>query len=430
MKTNLTTGLAALCAILLIVSLVNQSKQKSEIESLRQQHDDFVSATTRNQREVKTNMTVIANAVQQQTAVMYRALGKIIPVELPESASNKLAELEARIADEKSWPTNSTDADAMFAELRDLLHQIPPWAEDDLLPRLYALRWGVQSVQVLRANENAANEDLETAAEVFANQLSIQPDGGSTNLAVKLATRQQDVTGQFKTFRQVSAINEATNQFGMTNMTDGLAAWQRLSEWTNSPQAVELRQQLHSRLLDDEIVKFSDAIKAGLEKLGAVTNAALRQAGYFRTMENVTAQRLRLLEETDISASAISALANLSTNVETRIKAEFDKQNLGYQQWVLQQISDFRSAFNTAMQRTKPGAVYGNNPDPDFDGVANAMVSYLIPISPAHLDSAVAVIYRQAFDDGMGKLSGDLKTNVAKKDAVTSKKTPQNYLGE
>ena len=349
MKTNLTTGLAALCAILLIVSLVNQSKQKSEIESLRQQHDDFVSATTRNQREVKTNMTVIANAVQQQTAVMYRALGKIIPVELPESVSNKLAELEARIADEKSWPTNSTDADAMFAELRDLLHQIPPWAEDDLLPRLYALRWGVQSVQVLRANENAANEDLETAAEVFANQLSIQPDGGSTNLAVKLATRQQDVTGQFKTFRQVSAINEATNQLGLAVMTDGLATWQRLSEWTNSPthgqQVLELRQQLRSRLLEDEVAKFADATKANLQKLGSLTNVALRQAGYFQMMENVTVQRLKLLEEPDVPANTLNALADLSASVEARIKAETEKHRM----------DDARALFNSVRWR---GAMY------------------------------------------------------------------------
>jgi len=64
------------------------------------------------------------------------------------------------------------------------------------------------------------------------------------------------------------------------------------------------------------------------------------------------------------------------------------------------------------------------------------MVRYLVPISPGHLDSAVAKIYNQAFEDGWNKLGGmdenHLQTKVAEKvaekDATTAKKTPQNYL--
>lgn len=438
MKTNLTTGLAALCAILLIVSLVNQSKQKNEIESLRQQHDQFVSATTQNQQEAKTNMAVMVNAVQQQTAVMYRALGKVIPVELPESVSNNLARMETRIANENSWPTNSAKANAMLAELRDLLHQIPPWAEDDLLPRLKALNWDVESIQVLRANENSTNEDLETAAEAYADQISIQPDDGSTNLAAKLSAGQKDATAQFETFRQTSAISEATNQLGSHPMTDGLAAWQRLSEWTNSQRAIDLRQQLHSRLLNDGIASFIESSQDNLQRLTVVTNSALQQAGYARLLESVTEQRLNVLEQADISQDSRNKLEDFSKTVETKLKEEVDKQNLGYQQLALREIENFRADFANAQNQTRhrheKGSLYGwNDWDEtytDYEMIRDAMVNHLIPISPAHLDSAVSRLYNEAFEKGWMKLENekDLQTKVAKADASTPKKTPQNYL--
>ena len=60
------------------------------------------------------------------------------------------------------------------------------------------------------------------------------------------------------------------------------------------------------------------------------------------------------------------------------------------------------------------------------------MVTQLLPISPAHLDTAVARIYNQAFGEGWDKLGGKdekhLQTEVAKNDATTPKRTPQNYL--
>jgi len=471
MKTNLTNWLCGLCAILLIAVLIFQFKQQGRLDALQRQQESLSSALAQQQQQQRelaaglanqvTNLGVnlesrlaqgeqqakekaaeIANAVQQQTAVVHRALGKMIPVELPDSLTKKLGALEARIADEKSWPKDAAEADAMLAELRDLVRQIPPWAEEDLLPRLNALRWDAQSLQVLQANANADGDALANAAETLANQIAIQPDGGSTNIAGVLARRQADTTQSLAVHRRESAIKDAKEQLGLAVTTDALAVWQRLSEWTNSPthaqQVLELRQQLRSRLLEEEVAKFADATKASLQKFSALTNVGLRQAGYFRAMENVTVQRLKLLEEPDVAASALDILADLSASVEARIKTETEKQRQddaervrGYQQWALKSISSYRTAFDSALGRTKPGKIYGTNPDPDYSGAADAMVRYLVPISPAHLDSAVAKIYSQAFEEGWNKLGApdvkDLKTRVAEKDAVTAKKTPQNY---
>jgi hypothetical protein len=50
-KSNLTNWLSALCAILLIAVLVLQTKQKNQIETLRQEHQAFVTATEQQQKE-------------------------------------------------------------------------------------------------------------------------------------------------------------------------------------------------------------------------------------------------------------------------------------------------------------------------------------------------------------------------------------------
>ena len=472
MKTNLVNWLSALCAILLVVLLVLQAKQKSQLETLREEHHAFMSATEQRQQEARDAVSKLAaqvgtvstnlesrlvqgeqqvneklgqmmNTVQQNTAVMDRALGKVIPVELPESLTNQLAALEARIADENAWPKDSTNADAMLAELRNLVRQIPPWAEEDYLPRLNALRWAVQSFQGLQANRNAEGNALETAADAYATQLSIQPTGGSTSIAKELTTRQQDAIARFDTFRRESAINGAKEQLGLAVMTDGFGAWQHLAEWTNDSTvgpnvALELRQQLHARLLDDEIAKYSGTTKVELGKLDTVTNRPLRQAGYLRTLENVTIQRLRLLQEADATPSTVSALTDLSTAIEIRIKDESDKQThveagreSGYQSWALGKIADFRSDFDNAQNQQRPrfgDSIRGPEIYINYGMIRDAIVEHLLQISPGCLDTVVAIIYRQALDDGMNKLDGNLQLVVAKEDATTPKKTPQNYL--
>ena len=63
MKTNLTAGMSALCAILLIVLLVLQTKQKSQLETLRQEHKDFVANTEQRQQEARNAVSKLADQV-------------------------------------------------------------------------------------------------------------------------------------------------------------------------------------------------------------------------------------------------------------------------------------------------------------------------------------------------------------------------------
>ena len=86
---------------------------------------------------------------------------------------------------------------------------------------------------------------------------------------------------------------------------------------------------------------------------------------------------------------------------------------------------------SNAQQQKKPGQFYGTNTYTDYGMIRDAIVKDLLPISPAYLDTAVAKLYSQAFEDGWKMLDGKderhLQTDGAEKDATTPKKTPQNY---
>ncbi len=369
------------------------------------------------QKQLEAKIDSFPNTISQQTSVIHRALGKVIPIELPGTLTAQLSAMESRIADQQSWPKSSDEADAMLDNLRKMLCQIPPWAEEDLLPRLNALRWAVRSFQALHTHSNAEAEALEAAAEDLENQMSSQPDGGSKEIATTLTSRHAEVVKQFAIYRRDDAMKDAKEQLALANMTDGVAVWERLAEWsgslTHGQQVLELRKQLRSRLLKDEVTKFAEATKANVEKLAVMTKASLRQTGYYRALETITAQQLRLVEEMDTPKESAKVLEDLSGMVELRIKAESEMQRQendgrvrGYQQWALRKIDAFNKDFQLAQQQKKPGTIYGENTFTNHPMIRDAIVVNLLPISLGHLDLAVSKIYTQAFEEAWNKLGG------------------------
>ena len=412
-KSNLTLVLNLGCLLLLTILLVKPSRNNTG------------------------DLGILLN---QQTAVMNRALGKVIPIELPQTLTKTLEQLEARIADPKKWPTDSATADAMLAESRELVRQIPAWAEEDLLGRLNALCWDIQSIQLLRQAGSTIGTNLEVMVETLANQMALRPNTGSANITARLSKQQAETSAQLASYRLTSAIQEARLQLRSPLSGDPLDLWQRLSEWTNSPthgtEVSTLRQELRSRILQQEVATINQSTRLHLDRLGRVQSANLRQAGYYRIMESVTVQRLRLLEEIEAPTTAVRDLETLSATIESKMKQESDAQRKadndrlhGYQQWALREIASFRTDLTNALDQSISGKLLTDKTE--YPKIAEAMKSHLLPISTGYLNQAVAILFGQAFQDGWIKLSGmkekHFQTEVAEADAVVVKKTPQNY---
>ena len=150
MKTYLTTGLSALCVILLTVMLVLQTKEKSQIETLRQEHKDFVANTEQRQHEARNAVSKLADQVA--------TLG---------------TSFDSRLAQNAQQSSN-----AMFMLSDKVLSLATNW-EAELTPRLNA-----KSDEVVAAFSVRLNEKANEAAVQVANAIRIQAEAALNASAV------------------------------------------------------------------------------------------------------------------------------------------------------------------------------------------------------------------------------------------------------
>lgn len=464
-KSNLTNWLSALCAGLLIVVLVLQSKQRGELESLRRGHESSVTATEQRQQETreavsrlservtalgtnldsrlaqsekqaKEKMGEAMNVLQQQTAVLHRAVGKVIPVELPESLTKKLVALERSITDEKSWPKDGAGVDMMLVELRDLTRQIPPWAEEDLLPRLNAVRWGVSALTLVTRSQPAAGDALGEFLDDVDTAIEAKPDGASALLLKQLTELQSTLKEKFDMARRNSAIADAerfrTDGATPAEFSDVL---ERLAEWAGVPEFKErvqkLQHELRARALADETSRFIASVDASFRRAREEPNQTIRQILLNGLLGSVLSQRQALLENQEAAKSLSDSLTERAKLIEQAIEsevkvqaAEQDKKLREYQRWALSQIQRFHSAVSVDEKGVK-GVIKDSA---DYPAIKDDMVRFLVPISVPHLDPAVSRLYSEAFERGWKLLDGAgqkyLQTGVAEQEAVVRKRKP------
>jgi hypothetical protein len=216
-------------------------------------------------------------------------------------------------------------------------------------------------------------------------------------------------------------------------MNDGFAAWQGLSEWTNNPtgdqQVIELRRQLHARLLEDDTSKFIASADVGLAQAANEPSPTIRQISFSKLLDSALFQRHNLLEDPGADASLSRSLTDLAARIEKAIESDAKSQEAkqeyklrDYQHWALAQIQSFNSDADVHVKGNK-GIIHDS---PDYPEIQNDMVKYLVPISVGLLDPAVSRLYNQAFERGWHMLEDrkDLQTEVAKQEAVVQKHKP------
>lgn len=559
-KPNLTNWLSAFSAVLLIIVLVLQSKQRGELESLRQGHESFVAATDQRQREardavskltensttlrtnlesrlaqgdqqakeqlesfasateqrqresrdaitklasqvtaLRTNLelrlsqseqqakerieafasateqrqresrdafsklsgqvtamgTILEsrltqgeqqskekfgqamNAIQQQTAVLHRALGKVIPVELPEILTSRLAAMEARIGDKNSWPKNLSEADEMRKELRKLVSEIPAWAEEDLLPKLNALRWGISALTLVARAQTITNDALGDFLDDIDTAIEAKPDNASEPLTRQLADVQATLGKKFDAYRRDAAFADAERLLKKSDAPPAelFEILERLPEWAGIPEfkerVRELQARLRTRELADDTSKFTAKVDASLRRAPAEPDQTIRQFALSGLLNSILAHRQALLEHPDATKGLTDPLTERAKRVEQAIEAEAkaqaakqDKRQLDYQRWALSQIQKFNSALSVDEQGVK--GTFGSSPD--YPEIQADMVRFLVPISVPHLDPAVSRLYSEAFERGWKLLDSKnqkyLQTRVAEQEAVVKKRKP------
>ena len=368
-----------------------QSEQQAEISALRAQQEARLSALgsrlSISEGNVETKLGEVTNIVNQQTTVIHRALGKVIPIELPEVVSRQLLDLEARIAHEDAWPSTQQESSELVKRLSDSITQIPPWAEDDLdlVHRINAVRWGTSALVLVQKARDVEPKDLVNFLDEVETAVLARPVGAS------------------------DAITKALTEIQHSDVYK-----QKLIEFHDKDEAM---------IRAEAIKRLEEVVDAGISQAKAETSPVIRQIYFGKLLDAIITQRQLFAEKPD-------AKMDLSLRKQTdRISAEIaaqnaadsdarDQRSLAYQRDSLAAIKKFNS-----IQSTFPSVWVDRD---DCNKVKNALIEYILPISAGYLDPSVSRLYLSAYDRGWTNLSDSacvgMRTEVAEREIATPRR--------
>jgi len=331
------------------------------------------------QERVGRQLTELNARVEQQTAVLHRAMAKYIPVQIPEGTHQHLQRLEEVAANQKAWPGSAGEAENLRQELDQLVKQhLPPWAEEEVLPRLNILRWNVRGLWLLRYLEQTAPEKAEEGAEELRSFATAAPEGVAAGLKQQLEQqrdrlhnlgREHNLARAMQQGREalkdprtpivVSVVGQAgalptlwqpgwvAETMIKTDLSDLLAALAGLDGFDGAATE-ELRSHLRRALLDQETNAKVSLLRSTLKRLSRLPTDQTRQSGLVKVQDAVASLLLDLHTEPAPRKEKIEAVQDLLGHCDRQLKDLLNQQQRAqeekwwaYQQWALAQILRF-----------------------------------------------------------------------------------------
>jgi len=434
-----------------------------------------------------------AAAIEQQSSVLDRTIGKVVPVRMPASWSERLAELERVAADQSRWPRTGQAAQDYLASMSDLISKLPSWAESEYMGRLNLVRWSAMVFTTIYP-PGTGEVDLHARAEMLAALGESAPDGANKKLIehvdkeqARLVRKADDADWQLLCKRAAGYIAEPKSATSSSIQQDIalLRGYSDVEDTTRCDQVDQLiaglrkimfrreaEQQvksLQSRMASLKHLKEKDPslFEAGIGVLlGEVRSSRMNLALSGLEVESLTQIDAQLLEE--LSQQQVAVLDDQQTARAQSVRA--------YQQYALKSIERFNKRFQDrekiaeeALKRIREGRRdtddYADQPSVQH-AIKNAkyqrikgyiydsekyklddteeslesyltyricrdsMVAHLLPIDLRLLEMPVQALFQQAWQSGWKCLDGRAdQTNVAERTADVKKTTLADVQG-
>jgi len=294
-------------------------------------------------QRTRDSLELLKTSVEQQTAVLHRALGKQIPIELPNSQLQKLERLEGALRSKSAWPDSVKGVEKLRQELTQFVKEIPPWAEEDLLPRLNSLRWGIEALWTVLASENTPADEVESTCRSL---LGSMPENSSNELRELLTRKLEAATQAAEKKRQADLVRIA--EAALKGTGDPAAAWDSLKVFESQPEVKSLRNQLRARILDDAVRNRLTLLKETHKQSTTGGNEKLRQAALLRAYEGAIGLLLDFGTEEPRPEVALKEVREFHDVCERELNEDARRQQdevsikvRAYQAWALKQIQSF-----------------------------------------------------------------------------------------
>ncbi len=429
----------------ILAGFAAQNKKMAAITTIFQQQNagNMAAIKTMEMQQLAQSKRVqsIEITLQQQTAVIYAALGKVIPVKMPHAFDAELSHAED-ISVKLAVPHPGKEATLGLAEeVSKLSAELPPWAERDYLPRFNDLRWLTASDRLLAKTDTTATMTLKTA-EAWSSYLSrlsrVEPQAGANqpsqatlDATSRLLARRAmslDAWANNRAFKDAELA--ATDCLSKSEARSAAFEINKLSLWVtdkSGPNPANKTAQVRSnraRGLIRELRPLAASWEASrlekrLVKLAPQNTAAslsVRAAGISQIFSEITAVQMGLALRgipipeavAECEAQCKAALSKIAKQ-ESTVKGKIER---AYQVWALRRIE-------------ASAKVYADNAKligGSYKAMLNSAVRELLPIEQRYLRPAVESEYTMVYNEIWSELEGRQDQLQLAKDQVGIKR--------
>ena len=419
------------------------ARMASDMESLR-----------KSMKETETNIINQTTAITNQNTILDRAVGKYIPIKIPDDLDKNLSLLEEQAKDVSKWPKDIAGVQQFSDALDKCIHSTPPWAEKDLLPRFNALRWEEAAFSIIVS-------DSKTLDQSYCEGVQLAKIDGIPQALLERVTKvKEDAETYLKTTRETAVIQAAKDSL-INEKADATKALEDLGSLVedNNPEAMALQEKLYYMLINKKAKEQIEGLKKNMETVSKIADWQLRQTGYNQIASTATQQSLAWLSENRIDKTASEELEQIRKKSQAEADNISKERAMAYQKWAFDQIKK-TSQLNvlidesckegnnislnknvkpllkegsSLMFKKSPGKIYGENitniEEVRLAAIRMGMIQYLVPINPGLLDVGVSQLYQKEWEAGWKKLDGKSEQDeVAKAAGTTKKKGPADDL--
>lgn len=341
-----------------------------------------------------------------------------MPLVLPEDVETEIVAIEEILAKEATWPKGLDSAFVLSERLASVVNKMPPWAQEELLPRLVPRRWDIETLILLSQISSADASFLYNYLQAIDAQISRKPDRASDELAKLLSDRKRNTETELATSERLAAINSAKQ--ALESHRGAEAALKAVSIYEDA-EAAALIKQLNVAAIGEAVNREIQSFKGEVEGYEKISDSELREQFYARARSAASELRLRAnmastsaaqLDEVD--KRIVEGLRKL-TDARLAREAERVRQ---YQVWALNEIKKVRAFKALSDQEIQkiPGAIDRNNPlsAPYKAATQQAkiqlkddLIRYMAPINQSVLEEAVGTWFRKKFERAFNELGDE-----------------------
>lgn len=367
---------------------------------------------------LENNVRTLSTQLDEQTMLINRALGKVMPLVLPEDVDKEVSAVEEILAKESSWPKGLDSASALSERLASVVNKMPPWAQEELLPRLVPRRWDIETLILLSQTSSSDSSFLYSYLKAIEAHISRKPDRASDDLAKLLNDRKRNTEIELAKLERLAAINSAKHALEGRQGTE--AALIELSIYEDT-EAVALIKQLKVAVVGEAVNREIQSLKGEIEAYEKISDSELKEQVYARARSAASELRLRA----SMASTSASQLDDVDKRIAEGLKkltdarlARESERVRQYQVWALNEIKKVRAFKVLSDQEVQkiPGTIDRLNPlsAPYKAATLQAktqlkgdLIRYMAPINQSMLDEAVGTWFRKKFERAFNDLDDE-----------------------